>query len=257
MKSTPLTLTLAAVMAMGVSAPASAQYVDPNAEREYRERVDQYNDEVQDYDRRRNDYASQQSDYAVDQAEYQRQLADYERARADYDRRYGWGAYERRYGVFVYRPVYDDYAYRDRYVYRGYDRDWSRWRDNPCERRRDSRTAGGLVIGALAGAAIGQAIGGDTEGTVLGAIAGGAIGASVGRSTAHCDSRGYYYTYDQTYPYREAAYYRGRRSGRYDWNYYERRRCRLAVAPTYYRGEMEYRYVRVCPDSRGRYRITD
>ena len=31
---------------------------------------------------------------------------------------------------------------------------------------------------------------------------------------------------------------------------------RLAVAPTEYGGRTDYRYVRVCPDRRGRYRIT-
>jgi len=268
MKATPLTLTLAAVIAATSAPPAFAQYVDPAAERDYRERVDDYNEERSAYERRREDYEERRSDYADNRAEYERQRAEWERARREYDARYGYGAYERRYGAFVYRQTYGyrdgsyrDGYYGDGYAYRGYDRDYySAYRDSPCERRRDSRTGAGALIGALAGAAIGSNIDDDgnrTEGTVLGAIVGGAIGAGVARSTANCDSTGYYYTYAQTYPYREARYYRGARSGRYSYDWYARRGCRLAVAPTQYRGSTEYRYVRVCPDRRGRYRITD
>ncbi len=280
MKATSLTLTLAAALAVGTAAPAYAQYVSPEAEREYRERVDDYNDRREDYEERVEDYQERRQDYAQDRAEYERQRAHYEREKAEYDRRYGWGAYERRYGAFVYRNTYDydRYGSYDRYddrydrydryddrydrSYRGYDRDdfYRAYRDNPCERRRDSRTAAGAVIGALAGAAIGSNLADDnvrSEGAVLGAVVGGALGAGVGRSTANCDSRGYYYSYSQTYPYREAAYYRGGRSGRYNYDWYARRGCRLAVAPAYYRGRTDYRYVRVCPDSSGRYRITD
>ena len=98
-----------------------------------------------------------------------------------------------------------------------------------------------------------------TEGTVLGAVVGGAIGAGIASSsssnTAKCDVSGYYYTYDQTVSYREDARDRGR-SGRYDANYYNRMRCRLAPAPAYVNGRTEYRYVRVCPDQQNRYRIT-
>lgn len=273
MKATPLTLTLAAVLAVGSALPALAQPVDPAAEAEYQQRTQQYNDQQSDYSRQRSDYDQRRSDYADNTAAYQRQKADYERARADYDRRYGYGAYVRKYGVFAYRDDYaDNYYYDNRYRgygdryagstnYRGYDNDYYRgYRNSPCERSRTNRSVGGAVIGALAGGALGSNLDNDgnrSEGTVLGAIVGGAIGANIGRSTANCDARGYYYGYDQTYPYREADSYRGGRSGRYDYGYYANRRCRLAAAPAYYRGSTEYRYVRVCPDSRGRYRITN
>jgi len=272
MKASPLTLTLAAVLAAGsVVTPALAQYVDPQAEADYQQRVQEYNAQQSDYARQQSDYDQRRSDYADNRADYQRQRADYERARTDYDHRYGRGAYERKYGVFAYRNDYsDNYWYDNRYrgyddrstsSYRGYDRDYYRgYRNSPCERSRDNRTVGGALIGALAGGALGSNLDNDgnrSEGTVLGAIVGGAIGANVGRSTARCDASGYYYGYQQTYPYREADSYRGGRSGRYDYGYYSNRRCRLAVAPAYYRGTTEYRYVRVCPDSRGRYRITD
>ncbi len=270
MKST-LTLTLAAVMA-ATSVPAAAQYVNPEAERQYQDRVQDYNQETREYEDRRSDYDRRRGDYADNRANYERQLADYNRARVDYDLRYGRGAFERRYGVFVYHDTWADNQWYD-YRYRGYrwddgaryssrDNDYYRgYRDSPCERRNSGRSVGGALIGALAGAAIGSNIDDDgnrTEGTVLGAIVGGAIGANVaGRSTARCANVGYYWTYDQTYAYRERTGYRGYRSGRYNYDYYSRNRCRLAVAPVYYRGDTSYRYVRVCPDRRGRYRIQD
>jgi hypothetical protein len=267
MKPTPLTATLTAVLALGTATPSLAQYVDPQAQRDYEQRVDEYNAQQQTYDQRRSDYDQRRADYADNRAAYELQRADYERARADYDRRYGYGAYVRRYGEFAYREDYaDNYYYNNRWVgydqpYRGYERDYYRsYRNSPCERSRDNRTVGGALIGALAGGAIGAQLdrhGSNDTGVVLGALVGGAIGANVGRSTANCDTTGYYYSYEQTYPYREASYYPGSRSGRYDYDWYARHRCRLAVAPAYYSGTTEYRYVRVCPDRRGRYRITD
>lgn len=270
MKATPLTLTLAAALAVGTAAPAMAQYVDPQAEREYRQSVDEYNANQRAYEERRRDYEEGRRDWENERAGYEQQRRDWLRAQADYDRRYGRGAYERKYGVFAYREDWaDNYYYDNRY--RGYrpvgpayrDDDYYRgYRDSPCERRSSGNRAAGTIIGAIAGAAIGSNLDDDgnrAEGTVLGAIVGGAIGNNIAGSSraARCDNVGYYYTYDQTYPYRERGGYRGYRSGQYDYGYYSRRRCRLAVAPTYYRGRTEYRYVRVCPDSRGRYRITN
>src|SRR5678816_1551361 len=88
----------------------------------------------------------------------------------------------------------------------------------------------------------------------LGAVVGGGVGAAVGHANDkyRCDSYGPYYSYNDTIPYREARTYR---SGRYDYAYYNRQRCRLAAAPIDQYGE-DYRYVRVCPDRQGRYRIT-
>jgi hypothetical protein len=96
-----------------------------------------------------------------------------------------------------------------------------------------------------------------TEGAVLGALVGGGVGGAIGRNSARCDDTGYWYSRDQTVSYREAGYNRGQRSGRYAYNDYSRRGCRLAPAPTEWGGRTEVRYVRVCPDNRGRYRITD
>ena len=104
------------------------------------------------------------------------------------------------------------------------------------------------MIGALAGAALGSNVAARNakpEGTVLGALVGAGVGAAVGNASAKCDTRGNYWTYEQTQPYRYG-------DGRYaDAS----ERCRLAPAPTEYNGRVETRYVRVCPDADGRYRV--
>lgn len=237
-----LTLTLAAMLAS--TAPMAPAFAQPTYEQ-------------QQYERQMRDYEAQQRDYEA-------RRRDYEAAQRDYDRRYGAGAYARYNGAFAAPPQAPRYAGPNDDPYRPYA-------DNACERRnanarnRDANRFAGGLIGALAGAAIGSNIASDNardEGAVLGAFAGAALGVGIAgsagssRSTALCDGTGYYYTYDQTYPYQEPQGARGRRSGRYDQGYYSRQRCRLAVAPAYMNGRSEYRYVRVCPDRQGRYRIT-
>jgi hypothetical protein len=250
MKTTPLTAVLAAALAMTAGPAALGQPYDPEASQRYQEQQSQYQDAQADYQSRQRDYQRQQE-------AYRERREAYEQARADYDARYGYGAYARRYGSFESRyPAYDasDYG-RDV----GYNDYYAPYRNSPCEQRRSDRQVAGGLIGALAGAAIGSNIGGHgarTEGAVLGAVAGGLVGANIGRSSAQCDNVGYYYRYDQTYPYRESSWDRRARSGRYDYRWYSSRRCRLAVAPTQYGDDMDYRYVRVCPDGSGRYRIT-
>lgn len=246
MKTTPIALAAASILAMSAGV-AIAQSYPPS-----------------DYQRQQGAYEDRRETYEDQRRAYEERRAQYLRDRAAYDRRYGIGAYERRYGAwrwdpgpYAYYPPVAGYYGTDASASVGYDR----YRDSPCERRRDNRTAAGLIIGALAGAAIGSNVAAtdvQTEGAVLGAVIGGGLGASIGRDTARCDRYGYWYGRDQTIPYREARYYRDRRarSGRYDYSYYERRGCRLAAAPAEYAGRVEYRYVRVCPDSRGRYRIT-
>ena len=207
-------------------------------------------------------YSQDRGDYDRQMREYEANRSRYERDRAEYDRRYGSGSFERYYGGFRdERPIdrYGDYRYDNN----RYD-PYSRYSNSPCERRRSSNDrTGGTVIGALIGGALGAAAAGsssEAEGAVLGAIVGGALGNNIAgnsgdqdRYGAKCDSRGYYFTYDQTIPYRERS---SDRHGRYDNNYYKRQRCRLAPAPADLYGRVEYRYVRVCPDRNNRYRIT-
>ncbi|WP_309645431.1 glycine zipper family protein [Phenylobacterium sp.] len=181
--------------------------------------------------------------------DYDRQMRQYESDRRTYDRNNGPGAYERRYGP---APVWNATDY-------GRDTSYNnRPNNDPCRDRNNNRAVAGGLIGAIAGAALGSNVAARnarTEGAVLGALVGGGIGAAVGNASdnAKCDDTGYYYSYDQTIPYRESRYERGRRSGQYDYSYYNRQKCRLAPAPI--SGD-EYRYVRVCPDREGRFRIT-
>jgi hypothetical protein len=232
--------------------------------------------------------------YYAEQAEFERGRASYERARYDYDRRNGEGAYDRRHpdeadrfrvsGVSHasgydanrdqwerdrerYLRTRDDYdrrrgvgAYDRRHPGEGarfaapyagaYSIDTSANVNYPNDCRQDAKrnaTVGG-VIGALAGAALGSNVAARNarpEGTVLGALVGAGVGAAVGNASAKCDTRGNYWTYEQTEPYRYA-------DGRYAS---ASERCRLAPAPTDYNGRVETRYVRVCPDADGRYRL--
>jgi len=192
-------------------------------------------------------YGAGSSDYLSQRAQYDRDRADYERARADYDRRYGSGAYDRR---------YPDYANRYGAPYAGrYGDDVSY--NAPCRVDAKRNATAGGVIGALVGAVAGSnlaARNAKPEGTVLGALVGAGVGASIGNASAknRCDANGQYWTYDETVPYRESSRYRASSSTAYSTY---SRRCRLAPADTDYNGRVETRYVRVCPDSEGRYRI--
>jgi hypothetical protein len=268
-----ITIALASILVASTAIPATAlaQYrrSDPAPAQTYEQWLDQQEDyrrEQQEYEAARREWQQREAAYQARQATYQQRRADYEarraqyeRDRAEYDRRYGYGAYVRRYGEWRYEP---DGRYVDNRG--GYDRGgrdyYADWRDDNCERRETRNQVVGGLLGALAGAAIGNnvaASNAQTEGSVLGAIVGAGVGAKIGEKVADCDEDGYYYTYDQTYEYREPRSYRsGYRSGRYDRSWYINNRCRLAIAPTEYGGRTDYRYVRVCPDRRGRYRIT-
>jgi len=63
-------------------------------------------------------------------------------------------------------------------VYRG--------RDNRYYCRRSDGTTG-LVVGALAGGLLGNAIGGDTLSTLLGGAGGAALGSSIDKGQVRCD----------------------------------------------------------------------
>jgi hypothetical protein len=273
MKSTPI-LTLATVLALGASGVMAQDYSSPGYDA-WRAQQQQYQQQQSQYQDQRDAYSDRQDNYQAERADYEARRAKWERDRAAYDARYGPGAYVRANGEWRYdgyraandRPGGDGYrpgndGYRpgnDGYA-QGYGPGNDRYRDSPCERKRSNNTTAGGVIGALAGAAIGSNVAARnarTEGAVLGAVVGAAAGASIGRSTAQCDNTGYYYSYNQTYPYNEGQYYRGASSsGRYNYRWYARHGCRLAMAPAYDGRTSDYRYVRVCPDNNRRYRIT-
>lgn len=238
---------LVSAVALATASPALAQYSSP-----YRP-TQEYQRDMRNYENARVDYEARRVDYEAARRDYERRRDDYERARLAYDRRYGYGAYARLYGP---APAWDEARWAGAY---GRDAAYTTY-DDPCRRRENSNAVAGGVIGALAGAALGSNVAARnarTEGAVLGAVLGGAVGVGVGKASAKCDDRGYWFSYDETVPYRESSYDRRmRRSGRYDYSYYSRQRCRLAPAPIDWGDHTEYRYVRVCPDAQGRYRMT-
>ena len=81
-----------------------------------------------------------------------------------------------------------------------------------CEQKRDTNTAAGGIIGAIAGGLLGNSVSGRDRGagTAIGAIAGGLLGASVGRSLSCNDQQ---YAYNVYYSGFEA----GRPHHRYEW----------------------------------------
>jgi hypothetical protein len=223
--------------------------------RDYQARKDAYDVRREAYDARRDNYEVSRADYQAARAEYDRRHSDWERARDDYDASYGYGAYARVYGQ---APAWDETRWgpygAPAATY--YGRPTVSVAPAPVECRNDhsAATAGG-ILGALAGAALGSNVaarGHRGDGAVLGGIVGLGIGASVGNAHDHyrCDTQGPYYSYEDTIAYQEAPEYR---TGRYDD--YARMRCRLAPAPIDRDGQ-DVRYVRVCPDADGRYRIT-
>ena len=280
----------ASVLALAMAAPAFAQYQPdyqyqrppadyqpgqpqyqqvPQSNAQYdqdRQRYEQqqrdYEASRQAYDQRRDNYADQREGYAQARANYESRLAAWQRERDRYDRIHGYGAYVRlypmpvwdtRWGPVPVQAYYPAYPAPPAATYYGRP---SAYVATPCRNDHSGRTAG-AVIGGLAGAVLGSNLSAPGRhgenaalGGVLGAVVGGAVGSSHDRYK--CDTRGPYYAYGDTIEYREDPSYR---SGRYDYAYYSRMRCRLAPAPVDADGR-DVRYVRVCPDSDGRYRIT-
>lgn len=247
-----LKIGMASVLALSSAAPAAAQYYRPTPQ--YERDLSQYQSDRAAYEARRGDYEQARRDYEARRDRY-------ERARAAYDARWGYGAYARVYGP---APAWDDaywgriyppsVAYAPSASY--YGSYASTTAPAPVRCNNNSTVTAG-VIGALAGAVLGSNVAARnarTEGAVLGALVGGGVGAAVGRANDKykCDANGPYFTRDDTIAYREASGY-GYDRNRY--TRYSRMGCRLAPAPTDSYGN-DYRYVRVCPDSQGRYRIT-
>lgn len=260
---TAFKIAMASTLALATAAPAMAQYqyrpTDQYQEdqQRYQEQRDTYEAQRNAYDARRSDYDASRQGYQAARAEYERRLAAYNRARYDYDRRYGYGAYVRVYGP---APVWDDthWAYyapaAPGYAVAAPSYGYNTAYAGPAVRCDNSSTVGAGAIGAIAGALLGSNVaahGRRTEGAVLGGVVGAGIGAAVGHQhdKYKCDQRGPYFTYNETIPYRESAEYRSDR-----YADYQRMRCRLATAPVDSDGQ-DYRYVRVCPDRDGRYRI--
>jgi uncharacterized protein YcfJ len=101
-----------------------------------------------------------------------------------------------------------------------------------CQQSRNTRTAGGAVIGGILGAVLGHNAANSRstrdEGRVLGAVVGAVAGGAIGRNTARCDGvpQGEYDPYyGQAYrDYRDDdRYYRDEElsGGPYEDEYYE------------------------------------
>jgi hypothetical protein len=230
---------------------------------DYQSRRDTYDARRDAYDTRRSNYEADRAGYEQARMAYEARRAAWERERARYDARHGYGAYVRIYpmpawDVARWGPLYPGQAY---YTAPAYAPSASYYGSNTsyvtgCRNDHSSRTAG-AVLGGLAGAILGSnlsAPGRHTENSVLGGVLGAAVGGAVGNAHDRykCDERGPYFSYNDTIAYREDPRWR---VGRYDYAYYNRMRCRLAPAPVDAYGN-DVRYVRVCPDSSGRYRIT-
>lgn len=276
---------MASALALATAVPAAAQYYQPT--QQYQQDLQQYQSQQRDYQRQQEAYQARQASYQAARADWERRRANWESARAAYDARWGYGAYLRTYGP---APVWDtqDYAgypvpayaapyanaygtnsayaapYGNTYGTNGayaapyantYGTNSAYTAPAPVRCNNNSTVTAG-VVGALAGAAFGSNVAARnarTEGAVLGAAVGGAIGAGVGRANDRykCDTRGPYFSRAETIPYRESYAY-GYDADRY--RRYSSMGCRLAAAPVDSYGQ-DYRYVRVCPDASGRYRL--
>jgi hypothetical protein len=255
---TVITTAMASALALSAAAPVVAQDYYPyrpadayqQQQRDYDAQRYQYDAQRSQYEAQRYAYQNRTADYRAARADYERRLAEWQAARADYDARYGYGAYARRYGP---EPVWNEgrWAYAPAPYADAYGRNSAYVVPTRCSSNA-AVTAG--IVGAIAGGVLGSNIAGHGDrgtGTVVGAVLGGGLGAAVGHAhdTQKCDERGAFYAYSDTVPYRVSNdVYRDDR-----YVYYRRMGCRLAPAPV---SDTDYRYVRVCPDSSGRYRIT-
>lgn len=278
MKMTPVKLAVAAVLAAGATTATTAS-------------AQTFGQAWNAYQAAQNSYYSQQSTYNANQAAYNAARAKYDADRAAYDARWGYGAYERAYGPFVWNQPsysynyptttypYSSYPYSSTYPYSttypyasntypysssypysynpyyagAYGANSAYTGAVPCSTTSSSTNLS--VLSALAQAALGGSV--SSSNVVNQAIMGAVVDNALGRQskyTARCDSRGYYYSYNQTQPYRE-GYYDAYGTWHATAPAPQYASCRLAPAPTDAYGQT-YRYVRVCPDSSGRYRIT-
>ena len=163
-----------------------------------------------------------------------------------------------------------------------------------CQRDAGNRGVAGGLLGAGAGAVIGSqfAAGGHRrDGSLRGGIVGAIAGAAVGHSTAACGTapprpygaesapppppppvsynttpppQPYGAAYDEPpparYAERESVWVYGRHGARFRMieDRFDRDGCGLAESSVYMPdGDVERRFVRVCPDYRGRYHIVD
>jgi hypothetical protein len=257
MKSLFITSSLAGIAALAATAALAQTYNSPaptaqdaytQEQRDYQASQETYRNRVENYQGRVEDYQARRGAYENQKAAADAQMDVYLRARDAYDARWGVGAYDRNRpaGYIARPPEFTAPAVASAY------------RDTCRERGNVNAASRGYIAAMAAGAAGANATArSPREGEVLGATVDASSENRLSRAVASCDSVGYFYSYDQTFPYRETAYDSTRRSGRFTKARYESMRCRLAIAPAQWRGTTDFRYIRVCPDRMGRYRITN
>jgi hypothetical protein len=155
-----------------------------------------------------------------------------------------------------------------------------------CQSDRTNRTALGALLGAGVGAALGSQVAANhhrTDGSIVGGLLGAVGGGAIGRGTGPCQPSQAYAPPPPAYaepppppPPPRASYERpdDYADGGYDddhWAYGRRGErfriserppgpdgCTLAESPIYMPdGRVQKRFVRVCPDSSGRYQVVD
>jgi hypothetical protein len=183
----------------------------------------------------------------------------YQYGQPAYSQGYGQPAYGQSYGQS--QPYYDE-----------------------CVRDQRQRQVTGGLLGAAIGAGVGRGVASRnarTGGGLIGAALGAMAGANVGRATAACESQAYgqpsaagygydnsQYGYDNRYPANDYGQghgygYDDRYGSGYgqpvqDTRYQNTDGCRLSESRVQLPdGREDVRYVRVCPDQNGRYRIVD
>ncbi|MFL5296713.1 MAG: glycine zipper 2TM domain-containing protein [Phenylobacterium sp.] len=163
---------------------------------------------------------------------------------------------------------------------------------DPCRRDAGNRGIVGALIGGGIGATVGSQVAANhhrSDGSLLGGVVGAIAGASIGNSTAACKdlpppppppmregppppppvayddappppSFEHYAPPPARYAERETVWVYGRHGMRFRVmeDRFDRDGCTFAESPVYMPdGRMDHRYVRVCPDYRGRYHVVD
>lgn len=285
MKMTPLKLAVAAVMAAGATSASAQTY--GQAWNAYQAAQNTYYNQQSAYQARRETYEQARARYEADRAAYDARwgYGAYARVYGPFvytpapTYSYGYGATP--YSSYPYSayptttyptttypyssypyssaPSTYGYGYGSPYGYSvspyagAYGANSAYTTAVPCANTSSSVNLS--VLSALAQAALGGGV--STSNLVNQAVLGAVVDNALGRQstyTPRCDSRGYYYSYNQTQPYREGYY-----DSYGQWHTTapapQYASCRIAPAPTDAYGET-YHYVRVCPDDSGRYRIT-
>jgi hypothetical protein len=145
---------------------------------------------------------------------------------------------------------------------------------DPCQREANGRGIGGALIGGGMGAVVGSqmaASGHRTDGSVLGGVLGAVAGAVIGNKSAACNNPPPPAYAEAPPPPPPPVVYGSRFDGppvfvygRHGQRFRIADRpvgpdgCTLAESPIYMPdGEVQKRFVRVCPDATGRFQVVD